>query len=99
MLTVAAHPLRLRIVAELAGRTGARAMVAASGHRQVVTARAVGVIAVIAGAVWAISAEWVVIRGGYGAFGYARLQTCRLRVTRWYSSRKWSCSPRPMATR
>ena len=33
MVTVAAHPLRLRVVAELAGRTGARAMV---------TARAVG---------------------------------------------------------
>ena len=94
MLTVAAHPLRLRIVAELAGQTGARAMVAASGHRQVVTARAAGVIAVIAGAVWAISAEWAAIRGGYGAFGHARLQTCRLGVTRWYPPGKWSCSAR-----
>ncbi len=85
MLTVAAHPLRLRIVAELAGRTGARAMVAA---------RAVGVIAVIAGAVWVISAERAAIRGGYGAFGHARLQTCRLGVTRWYPPGKWSCSAR-----
>ncbi len=38
------------------------------------TARAVGVIAVIAGAAWAISAEWAAIRGGYRVFGHARLQ-------------------------
>ncbi len=57
MVTAAARPLRLRIVAELAGRTGARAMAAASGHRYVVTARAVGVIALIAGTARAISAS------------------------------------------
>jgi len=38
-----------------------------------VTARAVAVIAVAAGAAWAISAEWVTIRGGFGALGHARL--------------------------
>jgi len=55
---------------------GGSAMVAASGHRRAVTARAVAVIAVIAvaaGAVWAIAAERAAIRGGFGVFGHARL--------------------------
>jgi len=48
-------------------------MVAASRHPWAVTARTVGVIAVMAGAGWAVSAEWTVIRGGFGTFGHARL--------------------------
>jgi hypothetical protein len=38
-----------------------------------VTARTVAVIAVVAGAARAISAQWAAIRGGFGAFGHARL--------------------------
>lgn len=52
---------------------GGPAMVAASGRRWAVTTRATVVIAVVAGAVWAISAEWPASRGGFGALGHARL--------------------------
>ncbi len=49
-------------------------MAATGGHRWAVTAQAVAVIAVVAGAVWATFAEWAAIRGGFGAFGHARLR-------------------------
>ena len=52
---------------------GGSAVGACSRRRWVVTAQAVGVVAVMAGAAWAISAEWAAIRGGFGVLGHVRL--------------------------
>ncbi len=51
---------------------GGSAVAAASGHRWAVTAQAAVVIGVVAGAAWAISAEWPAIHGGFGALRHAR---------------------------
>jgi uncharacterized membrane protein YbhN (UPF0104 family) len=49
-------------------------MVAAGRHFWAVTAQTVGVIAVVAGAAWAIYTQRATIRGGFGALGHARPQ-------------------------